>query len=166
MNTFWRTLSQTIAKNPISSFAILCVAATAMFLGYMTVRMSGVLESSEWCAKAIQAEKISPGNTYVGLTTCVELLKIQLEALATGFHISISSYALTLIVLIVVVIAGARASFELGKDGIKGNVSKHDDPAVAAAEHVVAGAQEAAAEVKTEEAPPPPPPPPGPGWPQ
>lgn len=163
MNTFWRTLSQTIAKNPVSSFAIMCVAATAMFLGYMTVRMSGVLESSEWCAKAIQAEKISPGNTYVGLTTCVELLTIQLQALATGFHISVSSFALTLIVLIVVVIAGARASWKLSKDGFEGSVSKHDQ--AAAADHVVAGAQEAAAEVKADEVPPPPPSP-GPGWPQ
>lgn len=161
--SFWRTLSQTIAKNPISSFAILCVAATSGFLAYMTVRMSIVLESPDWCSRAIQAERISPGESYIGLTTCVDLLKIQLEAMATGFHISVGSYALTLIVLIVVVIAGARASFKLGKDGIEGNVSKHDDPAAAAADHVVAGAQEAAAEVKDEA---PPPPPPGPGWPQ
>lgn len=166
--TFWRTLLQTVAKNPISSFAVLCVAATAMFLGYMTRRLSGVLESYDWCGKAIQAEKISPGETYVGLTTCVDLLKIQLEAVAFGFHISVSSFALTLIVLIVVVIAGARASFKLSKEGFEGNVSKHDE-AGAAADHVVEGAKEAAAEVKGDPAvqgPPAVPPAPGPGWPQ
>ena len=163
MDTFWRALLRTIAKNPISSFAILCVAATAVFLGYMTARMANVLESPNWCGTAIQAEKISPGTTYVGLTTCVELLTIQLQALATGFHISVGSFALTLIVLIVVVIAGARASFKISQQGIEGNVSKHE--ADAAADHVVAGAVEAAAEVKAD-AVPPPPPPPGPGWPQ
>lgn len=144
--TLWRQFLQTLAKNPISFFAVLCVAAAAAFLGYMTLRMAGVLESSGWCAKAIQAEKISPGSTYVGLTTCVELLKIQLSAMATGFHISVGSFALTLIFLIVVVVAGARASAKLGAGGMEFNVGKHAE--VAAADHVVEGAQDAAAEVK------------------
>lgn len=125
--TFWRTLAQTLAKNPISTFAVLCVAATAAFLGYMSDRLLTVLESADWCGKAIQAEKISPGSTYVGLTTCVDLLKIQLNAVAMGFHIGLSAYALTLIVLIVVVVAGARASWKLSKDGWEGSVER-DDP--------------------------------------
>lgn len=120
----WRTIWHTLARNPISTFAVLCVACTAAFLGYMADRMSTVLESSGWCGKAIQAEKISPGSTYVGLTTCVELLKIQLQAIATGFHISIGAFAFSLVVLIVVVVAGARAAgklpggveFDIGKD--------------------------------------------------
>lgn len=122
--TFWRELLRTLSRNPISLFAVLCVAASAMFLGVMAYRMVAVLESSAWCAKAIQAEKISPGSTYVGLTTCVDLLKIQLQAVATGFHISLGSFALSLIVLIVVVVAGARASWKIGKDGFEGNVQR------------------------------------------
>lgn len=139
--TTWRAFLNTIARNPISAFAILCVAATAAFLGYMTLRMSSVLESPAWCSTAIQAERISPGSTYVGLTTCVELLQIQLEAMATGFHISVGSFALTLIVLIVVVIAGARASFKLSKDGIEGDVSR--DAASAAHETAEAAVDKA-----------------------
>lgn len=152
--TFWRTLLQTLAKNPISTFAVLCVAATAAFLGYMSDRLLTVLESADWCGKAIQAEKISPGSTYVGLTTCVELLKIQLTAVATGFHIGLSAYAFSLVVLVVVVVAGARAAGKL-PGGIEFNVSR-DDPGdeVKAAEHVVAGAKEAAAEVKAQVVPP------------
>lgn len=130
--TFWRTLALTLAKNPISTFAVFCVAATGVYLAYMTDRMASVLESSGWCAKAIQAERISPGTTYVGLTTCVDMLKIQLQAIATGFHISVGSFALTLIVLIVVVIAGAHATFKAGSDGIEGSVGK-DVPAAAQA---------------------------------
>lgn len=148
---FWRTFTQTLAKNPVSTFAILCVAGAAIFLGYMTLRMAGVLESSGWCAKAIQAEKISPGTTYVGLTTCVELLKIQLSAMALGFHIAVGSFALTLVFLIVVVVAGARASAKLTATGMEFNVGKH--VAEEAAEHVVKGAEEAAAEVKEGTAP-------------
>lgn len=145
--TFWRTFSQTLAKNPVSTFAILCVAGAAIFLGYMTLRISGVLESSNWCAKAIQAERISPGSTYVGLVTCVELLKIQLSAMALGFHIAVGSFALTLLFLIVVVVAGARASAKLSATGMEFNVGKEAEKA---AEHVVEGAKEAAAEVKAD----------------
>jgi hypothetical protein len=142
---FGRIFLQTLAKNPISTFAVLCVACTAAFLGYMTLRMSAVLESSSWCGNAIQAEKITPGpTTYVGLTTCVDLLKIQLQAMATGFHISVGAFAFSLIVLVVIVVAGARASGKLGATGVQFDVGKE---AKEAAEHVVEGAQEAAAEV-------------------
>jgi hypothetical protein len=150
--TFWRSLLQTIAKNPISLFAVLCVAATAAFLGVLTYRLLVVLESPAWCAKAIQAEKVTPGDTYVGLTTCVELLKIQLSAVATGFHISTGGFVFVLIVLIVVVVAGARASGKVGAGGLEFDMSRQDAAAAgaaAAADHVVEGAEQAAAEVKS-----------------
>lgn len=155
---FWRTVAVTLAKNPISTFAVLCVAATAAFLGYLALRMATVLESSSWCGNAIQAEKISPGSTYVGLTTCVELLNIQLQALATGFHISVGSFALTLIVLIVVVVAGARAAGKL-PGGIEFNVSRDDPdddkPKSEAAKEVAGAAVTKAKEIVAEETLPP-----------
>ena len=144
--SFGRMLANTIGKNPISTFAVLCVAATAIFLGYMTNRIATVLESAKWCGNAIQAERISPGSTSVGLTTCVELLKIQLEALGLGFHISVGAFAFSLIVLIVIVVAGARASGKLL--GMEFAMSHRDDAAAAGAAHVVAGAKKAEAEVK------------------
>lgn len=140
--TFWRSLLQTIARNPISFFAVFCVACTAAFLGFMSYRLLTVLESSQWCAKAIQAERISPGSTYVGLTTCVDLLKIQLQAVATGFHIGLGAYAFSLIVLIVVVVAGARASGKM-PGGIEFNVSRDD-----AADEVAGAAVDKAEEIK------------------
>lgn len=149
--TFWRQLLQTLAKNPISLFAVICVASTAMFLGWLTDRLVDVLESSAWCGNAIQAEKVSPGSTFVGLTTCTELLTIQLQAIATGFHISTGGFVFVLVVLIVVVVAGARASWKISATGIEGNVGKHD--AEAAAAHVVQGAKEAEAEVKADAVP-------------
>jgi Na+-transporting methylmalonyl-CoA/oxaloacetate decarboxylase gamma subunit len=145
--SFWRTLFQTVARNPISFFAVLCVACTAAFLGWLTYRLLIVLESPAWCAKAIQAEKVSPGSTYVGLTTCVELLKIQLEAVATGFHISTGGFVFVLIVLIVVVVAGARASGKVGQQGLEFDIGKHN-AAEAGAEHVKEAAVDAANEVR------------------
>jgi hypothetical protein len=122
--TFWRTLAMMVARNPISTFAVFLVGATGIYLAYMTNQLLSVLTSPHWCANAIQAEKISPGTSYVGLTTCVSLLTIQLQAVATGFHISVGSFALTLIVLIVVVIAGAHATFKAGSGGIEGSVGR------------------------------------------
>jgi hypothetical protein len=148
--TFWQQFLQTIARNPISMFAVLCVSCTAAFLGYMSDRMLTVLESSNWCAKAIQAERITPGNSYVGLTTCVDLLKIQLQAVAKGFHTGLYAYAASLVVLIVVVVAGARAAGKL-PGGIEFDVSKDDAPA--AAQAVAAAATDKADEI-TEEAKP------------
>jgi hypothetical protein len=142
---FWRTLAMMVAKNPISTFAVGCVAAVGIYLAYMTNQLLHVLTSTDWCANAIQAEKISPGSTYVGLTTCVSLLTIQLQAIATGFHISVGSFALTLIVLIVVVIAGAHATFKAGSSGIEGSVGR-DAPA--AAQAVADSAQTKADDIK------------------
>lgn len=145
---FWRSLLATIARNPISFFAVLCVAATAAFLGWMTQQMVDVLESPNWCGRAIQAERIAAEN-FKGLEGCVELLTIQLSAMATGFHISVGSFALTLIVLIVIVVAGARASGKFGASGVEFNVSK-EGPAAEAADEVAGAAVEKAAEIKGE----------------
>jgi hypothetical protein len=142
--SFWRTLGQTLARNPISTFAVFCVACTAAFLGFMSDRLLTVLESSDWCGKAIQAEKISPGSTYVGLTTCVDLLKVQLQAVATGFHIGLSAYAFSLVVLIVVVVAGAKASGKM-PGGIEFNVSRDAEEA---ADEVAGAAVDKAEEIK------------------
>lgn len=141
---FWHAFLQTLARNPISLFAVFCVVCTSAFLGYMAYQLLEVLTSPSWCSSAIQAEKISPGNTYVGLTTCVSLLTIQLQAVATGFHISLGAYALTLVVLIVVVVAGAKASGKL-PGGIEFDVSRE---APAAAQAVADSAQSTADTIK------------------
>jgi hypothetical protein len=113
MMGFWRTIGRMIAENPISTFAVFCVACTAGWLGYLSYILLGVVSSPDWCAKAIQAEKITPGSTYVGLTTCVEMLKIQLAGSVEAFHIVLYAFAFSLVVLIVVVVAGAKASVKL-----------------------------------------------------
>jgi hypothetical protein len=141
---FWRTAALTLARNPISTFAVLCVASTAAFLGYMTLRMAKVLESPSWCGNAIQAEKISPGTSFVGLTSCVEMLKIQLQSMSTGFHISVGAFAFSLVVLIVIVVAGAKASGKL-PGGVEFNVSKDAEKA---AEEVAGAAVDKAEEIK------------------
>src|SRR5688500_5417785 len=113
---FWRSFWITIAKNPISLFAVFCVAATAWFLRDLTYLLLSVIESPGWCSKAVLAERATDSKTE--LTSCVVLLKIQLEAVATGFHIATGGFVFVLIVLIVVVVAGARASGKVGPTGV------------------------------------------------
>ncbi len=144
---FWKALLQSLARNPISFFAVLCVACTAGFLGWLTYRMLKVIESPDWCSKALQAERIST-ETRGGLTSCVDLLKTQLEAVSTGFHISTGGFVFVLIVLIVVVVAGARAAGKVGSGGVEFDIGKQSAPA--AAQAVADGAQHTADEIKGE----------------
>lgn len=143
--TFWRQLLVSLAKNPISLFAVFCVACTAGFLGVLTWRMLAVLESHDWCSNALKAERIS-AETKGGLTSCVDLLKTQLEAVSTGFHISTGGFVFVLIVLIVVVVAGAKAAGKVGAGGVEFDIGRNE--VKAAAEHVEQGAMDAAQEVK------------------
>lgn len=119
-------IRENLRNHPIRAFALLCVAATSAFLGYLALDLIRVLSSPSWCSTALQAEKITARETFVGLTACVELLKIQLNALALNSQIVIGTFALCLGVLIVIVIAGAKFSGE-GPGGVKLNVSR-DDP--------------------------------------
>lgn len=143
--TAWHDFLRTIARNPISLFALLCVAAIGIFLGYMATNLTDTLASADWCGKALQAEKITAGNTFVGLTACVDLLKIQLQATADNSKIVFSAFAFSLLVLIVIVVAGARASGKLPGD-IEFDVSR--DPAARAADKVAGAAVDTANEIK------------------
>lgn len=140
-----RASLRNLFENPIRLFALVCVAGTSVFLMYLIVSLKDILSSPAWCGQAMQAEKITPGNTFVGLTACIDILKLQIEALSQALTISVGTLALCLGVLVVIVIAGARLAGKVFGQEI--DVSRQDAQA-RAAEHVVEGAQNAAAEVK------------------
>jgi hypothetical protein len=142
----WKDIVRTLTRNPISTFAVLCVAATSVLLGVLVFRLLAVLESPDWCSKMLQAERIS-GEGFGGLTACVEFGKIQLGALSTALHISNGGFVFVLIVLVVVVIAGARASGKVGPTGVDFNIGS-DAKATDAAQFVADQGQAAADEVK------------------
>lgn len=97
--------------HPIRAFAVLCVAIIAGFLMWMGYRVNETLAGPSWCRTALGAEKASSSDgTIKGLDACVGLLTIQLKSLATNSHILLGSLALCLVVLIAVVIAGARVA--------------------------------------------------------
>lgn len=117
-----------VIHNPIRGFAVLCVAVIAAYIMWMGWRLSNILSSPDWCGKALQAERITAGNTFVGLTACVDLLKIQLKAIATDSHIFAGVVALCLLTLIVIVIAGGRLAFSASKSGVSGDIGQEPAP--------------------------------------
>jgi hypothetical protein len=107
----------------IRIFAIVCVAVICVFLMWMAYRVNEVLAGPGWCATAIGANNADHDSKIDVAQSCVGLLTIQLKSLATNSHILLGSLALCLVVLIVVVIAGAKltgkfkdAELDIGRD--------------------------------------------------
>ena len=118
-------------ENPIRAFALICVAATSALFAYLAIHLIGILQSPDWCGRAIQADRITPGATFVGLTGCMDLLKMQVGALAKALLIVIGTFALCLGVLMVIVVAGARLAGKLFGNEV--DVSRQDAPEAAQA---------------------------------
>jgi hypothetical protein len=102
-------------------FAVICVAATSIFVMVMSNQLIHILAGPEWCGKALQAEKISSQN-FGGLTACITLLQIQLKALALNSYIFGGVIAMCLLTLIVIVIAGARLDVKATATGFEANM--------------------------------------------
>lgn len=130
--------------NPIRLAAVTCVAVTSFYIMYMGSRLTEILASPGWCGKALQAEKISSQN-FGGLTACVDLLKIQLNALARGFLVYAGVIGLCLLVLVVIVIAGAKLELKASEGGVDMNMSRD---AAAGAQAAADSAQDTADAIK------------------
>lgn len=117
------------AHNPIRLTAVIIVAVIAGYVMWMGFRLNETLSGPGWCRTALGAEKSSPTDgTIKGLDACVGLLTIQLKSLATNSHILFGVVALCLLVLIVIVIAGARLEADVSREGAKLNMSPSDAP--------------------------------------
>lgn len=137
-------------KNPIQTFAVLCVAVIAAYVMVVGWRLISILSSPDWCVRALGAEKASAVRTIEGLKACISLMDRQVRALAVDSHISQGVVALCLAVLIVLVIAGGRLSLKGSKDGVEANIGKDVGEA---AEAVAVAAVDKAEEIKDEAKP-------------
>lgn len=138
-----------LRDHPIRAVAVLCVAIIGGYVMWMGYLHTVLLSNPDWCNKALQAERITPGNTFQGLTACVDLLKIQLKAEATNSHVYAGTIGICLVALIVIVIAQGRAQMQ-GPGGWGGSVGPGDGPVDKAVDKVVAATVEKGAEVKTD----------------
>lgn len=94
----------------IKAFAVVCVAATSAYLMAIAWKLNTTLSGPGWCATAFGAGKATGTQPVKGLEACVGLMTIQLQALSLNSHIVLTTFALCLAVLVIVVLAGARFS--------------------------------------------------------
>lgn len=107
---------------PIRWVAVIIVAVVALFSIYMTIWMTETLSGPGWCAKAIGADKAATDSKIDVAGSCVNLLTIQLKSLAINSHIFVGMFALILLVLIVVVVAGSKLHVKGGKEGFETDI--------------------------------------------
>lgn len=135
--------------NPIRAAALVCVAVTSVFIMWMSFKLIDILSAPDWCARAINAEKLSTGRATSSVELCKDLLLKQVSSLATNSHIYAGTIALCLLVLIVIVIAGGKLSFQASKSGVSANVGKDVEQAAAlAADATAQAAENKATEIK------------------
>jgi hypothetical protein len=115
-----------------------------------------LLSSGKWCSRALSAENLTGdhdrGEVRIdAMTACISLLTKQVNFVGWSHIIAIGVIALSLGVLVVIVLAGARLELQASKDGLSVSTSKD---AGKAAQEVADAAQEEADEILelTEEA--------------
>jgi hypothetical protein len=143
-------------SNPVRIAALICVAVTSIFIMYMSYWLVDILSAPEWCARAINAERLSADRATSSVDLCKDLLLKQVGSLAMNSHIYAGVIALCLLVLIVIVIAGGRLNLSASKSGINTSIGKEVDP-VAAAQVTADAAQAQADEIAAVEPLPEPP---------
>jgi hypothetical protein len=129
----------TLKEHPIRAFALLVVTLLSSYMVYANERLITIISSPDWCGKAMQAERILPGNQFQGLTGCIDIMKIQLEAVSRVLVTNSYTIALSVLVLIVIVVAGARLAGKFMGNELD---MSRQDAQVAGAEKVVAAATE------------------------
>lgn len=116
----------------------------------MSKKLIDILSAPDWCARAINAEKLTTGRATSSVELCKELLLKQVGSLAMNSHIYAGTIALCLLVLIVIVIAGGKLSFQATKEGVSANVGKDDvqQAAALAATQTAEAAEDKATEIR------------------
>lgn len=143
-------------RNTIRTFALICVAITSVFIMAMSFWLTKIIAAPEWCARAINAEKLAESRQASSVQLCKDLLLEQVNALANNSHIYSGSIALCLVALMLIVVAGGRLSFSASKAGVSGNIAR-DDPGDADLPTPVTVVNPPSNPVPTAEAPPAPP---------
>ena len=114
----------TSQHSTIRTFAVITVAVTSIFVMAMAWWLTTILAAPDWCARAINAEKLSAVRSTSEFGGCKDLLFKQVGSIALNSHIYAGITALCLLVLIVIVIAGGKLSFTANKDGVTANIDK------------------------------------------
>lgn len=136
-------------RNTIRTFALVCVAVIAVFLMGVIVWYTEIISSPNWCDRAVGASKDVAGTARpeYAVGGCFNLLNQQVGAIAWNSHIFAITLGISLLVLVVIVLAGGRLSFKGSKDGIEADISRSPEEA---ADEVAGAATDKANEIKGE----------------
>lgn len=136
-------------RNTIRTWALMAVAVTTAFIIVMGIWLTSILSAPNWCARAIGAAQ--EGNRpESAINGCFLLLRQQVGALSWNSHIYAATLGISLLVLVVIVLAGGRVSFKADKTGVSGDIVSADaplPPAAAAAQEVAGAAVDKAEEI-------------------
>lgn len=134
--------------NSIRTWALIAVATTSAAIIYFAYWLIGQLASADWCNRALGASNYVDGRPEFAVQACKELLLTQVKALAWNSHLAIGVLAMSLLVLVVIVLAGGRLSFTASKSGVSGNLSREEVAPEEAAQFVADEAQNAADQIE------------------
>lgn len=132
----------------VMGFALICVAATSIFVFVMNWRLTNILAAPDWCARAINAEKLAKAGDQ---TSCGELLLKQVGSLAINNHIYAGVIALCLLALMVIVVASGNINLSFGKSGGSVNLGRDKRPVEEAVDQVVDATAAEAEAIKGEQ---------------
>jgi hypothetical protein len=119
----------TITPGKIAAMALLLVGVSTAFVIFMQIRLTNILAAPDWCARAINAERLAQTRTASAIESCISLLDKQVGSLAINSHIFAGIIALCLLVLVVIVLAGGRLNLKASKDGVDVDISRDAEAA-------------------------------------
>lgn len=134
-------------RNAIRSWALVAVAVSSAFTIGIAVWLITILSTQDWCSRALGAAKYATGRPQQAIDACFSLMNVQVDTLGKALIIVIGVQALSLLVLIVIVLAGGKVSLNASKDGVSANIGKDE---VEAARRVENAASEERREIEIE----------------
>lgn len=136
-------------RNSIRTWAMVAVAVSSAFTIGIAIWLVAILSAQDWCARALGASKYANGRPEAAIQACFSLMGEQVGTLGYALLIVIGVQGLSLLVLVVIVLAGGKLSFTANKDGISGDIGKDAaDAARATADAAEAVADEIEEEVR------------------
>ncbi len=130
----------------VRTWALVAVGITSGAMIYFGWRLIDLLSEPTWCNRAMGAADQSNARPEYAVGGCFNLLAKQVDALALNSHFALGTLALSLLVLVVIVLAGGKINFKASKDGISGDIAS--DEVAAAAQATAAAAQDKADEIE------------------
>lgn len=134
-------------RNTVRSWALVAVAVSSSFTIGIAVWLIRILSDQDWCSRALGAAKYATGRPQQAIDACFSLMGDQVSTLGKALLIVIGVQALSLLVLIVIVLAGGKISFIANKDGVSTNIGREE---VEAARRVEKAASDERREIEDE----------------